>query len=301
MDYIKEINKLKKEKNAIILAHNYQLPEIQDIADFIGDSLELSRKSAELENETIVFCGVKFMAETAKILAPEKTVLLPVSSAGCEMADMANVNNLLNLKKENPDAAVVSYVNTTAEIKSYSDICCTSANAVKIVNSVKENKIIFVPDKNLASYVARFTEKEIIPYQGYCYVHNQFSLMDIDIARKMHPNAVLFVHPEAPYDVADKADFVLSTGGMIRKAKEIDNKEIIIGTEQEMIYRLQKEYPDKIFYPLRNAPPAICYNMKKTHIEDVYNALKNNEYKIEIEEDIIEKAYTAISRMLQNS
>ena len=297
-DIIQRIKELKKQRNAVIIAHNYQIPEIQDIADITGDSLELSRKSAEVKEDVIVFCGVRFMAETAKILSPDKTVLLPVDSAGCEMADMASIEVLKAMKEEHPDAAVVCYVNTTADIKSLSDICCTSANAVKVVNSLPNEKIIFVPDRNLASYVQKNTDKQIIPYPGYCYVHNNFTVRDVEIAKKLHPEAVLFVHPEAQSEVADMADYVLSTGGMLKIAHEMDKKEIIIGTEEGLMHRLRKENPDKLFYALRNEPPAVCINMKKTGMNDLLASLEHMQYEVQLEESIRLKAASAIRNML---
>ncbi len=298
MSIIENITKLKKELNAVIIAHNYQLPEVQDIADHLGDSLELSRMSAAFNEKIIVFCGVKFMAETAKILSPNKTVLLPEISAGCDMAQMTEPWKLEEMKNKYPDAKVVTYVNTTAEIKAMSDICCTSANAVEVVKSMRSNRIIFVPDRNLASYVQRFTDKEIIPYDGYCYVHDQFTIEDIEKARSKHPDSVVFLHPESPKEVADIADFILSTGGMIRQAKET-NKDIIVGTENEMVYRLKREYPNKNFYPLKENPPAICTNMKKITINSVLKALENQQYSINIDDEIAEKAFNAINAMLK--
>ncbi len=298
MNIVENISKLKKELDAVIIAHNYQLPEIQDIADYTGDSLELSRLSATLNQKIIVFCGVRFMAETAKILSPNKTVLLPEISAGCAMAQMTEPWKLEEMKNKYPDAKVVTYVNTTAETKAMSDICCTSANAVEVVKSIKSNRIIFVPDRNLASYVQRFTDKEIIPYDGYCYVHDQFTIEDIEKAKSKHPNAVVFLHPESPKEVVDISDFILSTGGMIRQAKEID-KDIIVGTENEMVYRLKKEYPNKNFYPLKENPPAICTNMKKITLDSVLKALKNQQYSINVDKNIAEKAFNAIDAMLK--
>ena len=298
MNIIDNITKLKKELNAVIIAHNYQLPEVQDIADHLGDSLELSRMSAAFNEKIIVFCGVKFMAETAKILSPNKTVLLPEISAGCAMAQMTEPWKLEEMKNKYPDAKVVTYVNTTAEIKAMSDICCTSANAVEVVKSMNSNRIIFVPDRNLASYVQRFTDKEIIPYDGYCYVHDQFTIEDIEKARSKHPDSVVFLHPESPKEVVDIADFILSTGGMIRQAKET-NKDIIVGTENEMVYRLKREYPNKNFYPLKENPPAICTNMKKITINSVLKALENQQYSISIDENIRTQAFNAINAMLK--
>lgn len=297
-EMIDRIMKLKEERNAVIIAHNYQIADIQDIADITGDSLELSRKSADVKEDVIVFCGVRFMAETAKILSPEKTVLLPVDTAGCEMADMASAETLKAMKDEYPDAAVVCYVNTTAEIKALSDICCTSANAVRVVNSLKNKDIIFVPDRNLASFVQKNTDKNIIPYPGFCYVHNNYTVRDVETAKKLHPEAVVFIHPEAPSDVADMADYVLSTGGMLRTAREIREREIIIGTEEGLMHRLRKENPDKIFYAMRNEPPAICVNMKKTGMNDLLASLEHMQYEVHLDEAVRKKAESAIRKML---
>ncbi len=297
MDIIKEIKRLKKEHNAVIIAHNYQLPEVQDIADYLGDSLELSRLSRSLPEKTIIFCGVKFMAETAKILSPEKTVIIPEIDAGCAMAAMTDIDELMKMKQNYPDAKIAAYVNTTAETKAFSDICCTSANAAMIVNSLDTERVIFVPDRNLAAYVASKTDKTIIPYNGYCYVHNQFTLNDIDDARKLHPEAVIFVHPESPREVQEAADYVLSTGGMLKMANNID-KPIIVGTEREMTYRMRKEYPDKTFYVFKENDPPICTNMKKITLNKILSALQDNKYKIDINDNIRERAFQSINAML---
>lgn len=296
MNLIETIQKLKKEKNAIILAHNYQRPEIQDIADFLGDSFGLSKKASETSAEIIVFCGVRFMAETAKILSPDKIVLLPRKEAGCPLADMATAEDLIKLKGKYKDVKVVSYVNTTAEIKAESDICCTSANAVKVVKNIKAEKIIFTPDKNLADYVSRFTNQEIIPWDGYCYVHTEIQKEDVIKAKTQHPNAVVIVHPECEKEVIDASDEVLSTGGMVRFAKESKYREFLIGTEQGIIYRLKKGTPDKEFYPIRK---SICRDMKLTKLKDVYLSLVEERYKIEIPENIQQKAKKSLSKMLE--
>lgn len=300
MDKIKRIKELKEKHNAVIIAHNYQLPEIQDIADHLGDSLELSRLSADLKEDIIIFCGVRFMAETAKILSPEKTVLLPDMNAGCAMAEMTEPDKVIEMKAAYPDAGVVTYVNTTADIKAVSDICCTSANAARVVNSLNADRIIFVPDRNLAAYVQSMTDKVIIPYDGFCYVHNQFTIEQVLEAKKRHPNAVLFVHPEVPRPVQEAADYILSTGGMLKKAGEID-REIIVGTEREMAYRLHKAYPDKTFHVFNEDNPPVCRNMKKITIDSVLNALEHMEYQIEIEENIRKRAFNAIVAMLNIS
>lgn len=298
MEMKERVNILKREKNAVVLAHNYQLPEIQDCADILGDSLELSRICTSVDKDVIVFCGVRFMAETAKLLSPSKTVLLPAADAGCEMADMASPDVLMKMKAEHPNAAVVAYVNTTAEIKALSDICCTSANAADIVNSLKNDEIIFLPDRNLAEFVSKHTDKKIIPYRGFCYVHDNFNLSDVKKAREEHPDSILLVHPESPGAVADAADFVLSTGGMIKKAGDPEYKSFIVGTEEGMIYRLSRLYPEKNFYPLSASTPALCKNMKKTRIEDLVNSLENGVFEIKLDDETAALARRAIERML---
>ncbi|MEJ5307948.1 MAG: quinolinate synthase NadA [candidate division WOR-3 bacterium] len=295
-----EIIRLKKEKNFTIIAHNYQIGDVQDVADFIGDSLELSRIIKDIDKKNVIFAGVRFMAETAKILSPEKNIILPVPSAGCEMADMVDIEKVQKIQKENPFAKTVSYVNTTALIKSISDICCTSANAIKIVNSLDVKEIIFLPDKNLASYVRRNTDKKIITYEGFCYVHNQFNIFDIKRAREKYPDAVIMIHPEAPEEVQLLSDVILSTGGMINYPKESKKKEFVVGTEEGLIYRLKKIYPEKIFYPLREKPKALCKNMKKTTLKEILFSLKGEGGEsIYVEEDVRIKAYKAIERMLE--
>lgn len=293
---IEEILALKKEKNAVILAHNYQVPEVQDAADLVGDSLELSRAAARLDAEVIVFCGVDFMAETAAILSPLKRVVLPEKGAWCPMAHMITPEQLREIKGLYPDAAVVAYVNSTAEVKAESDICCTSANGVQVVNSLEQDKVIFVPDRNLASYVSRFTKKQIIPWNGYCYVHDRYTTDDVRAARGLHPNAEVLVHPECRPEVIDLADYVYSTSGMGRHAKSSRSKEFIIGTEVGMIYRLKKDNPDKEFYPLSES--AVCQNMKKTSIDKVLKALQTLEPRVTVPEEIADKARESIERML---
>lgn len=294
---IAEIERLKKEKNAVILVHNYQRPEIQEIADFGGDSLELSRIAAKHPAKMIVFCGVRFMAETAKILSPEKIVLLPRKDAGCPMADMVTVESLKGFKVQHPDAVVVSYVNTNADVKAESDVCCTSANAVKVVQNIKASKIIFTPDRNLANWVQRFTDKEIISWNGYCYVHELIDPTAVKEAKQIYPDAKLVVHPECKRQVIDLADDVRSTSGMLAYAKESNGKKFLIGTEEGLLYRLQKENLDKVFYTA--GPARICRNMKLTILKDVYLSLKEERYKIEIREDIRKRAQKALAVMLE--
>ena len=296
MTRIKEILALKGERQATILAHNYQMPEVQDVADLVGDSLELSRAAARLDSEVIIFCGVDFMAETAAILSPQKTVVLPEKGAWCPMAHMITPEQLCDLKALHPEAAVVCYVNSTAEIKAESDVCCTSANGVQVVDSLSEKEVIFVPDRNLAAYVARHTDKKIIPWNGYCYVHDHLTAEEVQAARAEHPNAAVLVHPECRPEVIDQADFVYSTAGMGRHAKASAAKEFIIGTETGMIYRLKKENPEKQFYPL--STNAICQNMKKTDLALVLQALQTLQPQVTVPEEIAVRARQSIERML---
>lgn len=291
-----DILALKKEKNAVILAHNYQVPAVQDIADMTGDSLELSRAAARLDAEVIVFCGVDFMAETAAILSPQKRIVLPVKGAGCPMAHMITSQQLRDMRSLYPGAAVVSYVNTTAEVKAESDICCTSANGVQVVNSLDQEQVIFVPDRNLAAYVQRHTSKKIIPWNGYCYVHDRFTSDEVRAARALYPQAEVLVHPECRPEVIDAADKVFSTSGMGRHARTSTAKEFIIGTEVGMIYRLKRDNPDKEFYPLSDR--AVCQNMKKTSLRDVLRALQTLEPRVTVPEDIAAKARLSIEGML---
>lgn len=292
----KDIDKLKKEKNAILLVHNYQREEIQKIADILGDSLDLSRKAQQIPNQTIVFCGVRFMAETAKILSPEKTVLLPQPNASCPMAAMADIKSLQKLKAENPEAVVVTYINSTAEVKAESDVCCTSANAINVVQNIKARQIIFTPDKHLASWVQRFTDKSIIPWDGYCYVHDQFTVDEVMQAREAHPDSVVMVHPECQKGVADLADHVLSTSGMVRMARESKASVFVVGTEEGMLYRLKKENPDKQFFSL--GTPKTCRGMKVTRIQDVYHALHENRFEIKLDTALMDRARSALEGML---
>jgi len=291
------IQELKKEKNAVILAHNYQTGEVQDVADYIGDSLGLSQKAAQVEEKIIVFCGVHFMAETAAILAPEKTILMPDINAGCPMAAMITASELRAWKRNYPNRQVVCYVNTTAEVKSESDICCTSSNAVRVVNSLDGEKILFVPDKNLASYVARHTRKKIIPWDGYCYIHNNILAKDIKEKRDLHPQAEVWVHPECRPEVIDLADKVLSTGRMVKEANLAEKKEIIIGTESGIIYRLKKENPSKNFYPALDL--AYCYNMKKINLLKVLKSLENMAFQVNVPLEISQGARGAIEKMVK--
>lgn len=297
-EIVKEILHLKKQKNAIILAHNYQREEIQDIADFVGDSLELSKTATEVKCDVIVFCGVHFMAETAAILNPEKTVLLPEIDAGCPMADMIDGEKLKKWVSQYPNTPVVSYVNTTAEVKALSYVCCTSANAPQIVKAIPFSKVLFVPDKNLAFWVMRnVAEKEVIPWDGFCPTHHMIKKEDVLKVKEQYPNALVVVHPECRPEVIELAQHVASTSGMVRFAKSSTAKEFIIGTEVGLIYRLKKENPDKAFYPLKNT--MICPNMKVTTLESVLLALKEMKYVVKVPEDIRIRAKEAVDRMFE--
>ena len=295
-DLTHKIAKLKSERGAVILAHNYQLPEVQDIADFVGDSLELSRTAARTEAALIVFCGVHFMAETAKILSPEKTVLLPDPHAGCPMSDMINVEQLREFKRLHPGLPVVAYVNTSAEVKAESDICCTSANAVKIVESVRSDAVLFVPDKSLAAYVASKTAKRVIPYCGYCPTHHRILAQDVLRVKREHPDAVVVAHPECTMDVIALASAVESTSGMIRFVKASPAREFIVCTERGILHRLKKENPDKVFH--NPSPVNICPNMKKITLEKVLWSLEDMQHKIELTPGVIERARKAIEGMV---
>ncbi len=290
------IVQLKEEQSAIILAHNYQLPGVQDIADLVGDSLELSRAAASMEGEVIVFCGVDFMAETAAILSPEKKVLLPAPDACCPMAEMITAGEVRVLRERFPDAAVVCYVNTTAEVKAESDICCTSANAVKVVDSVEAEQVLFVPDQNLGRYVARFTEKEILPWEGFCIVHDRYTLADVLEARSAHPDAEVLVHPECRPEVIDLADHVFSTSGILRHACSGRAEEYIIGTEVGILHRIRTLCPERRCYPL--SPRAVCVNMKKTDLLKVHDALVTLQPQVTVPEATAVRARVAIERML---
>ena len=291
-----EIYRLKEERNAIILAHNYQRGEVQDIADIVGDSLELSRAAAKMEGDVIVFCGVDFMAETAAVLSPGKRVILPAVDACCPMAQMISPDELDFTRSRHPEAAVVCYVNTTAEVKAHSDICCTSANAVSVVNSVREDTVIFVPDRNLALYAARFTKKTVLPWEGYCIVHDRYTAAEVQEAKRVHPDAVVLVHPECRPEVIDCADHVASTSGIIRHVREATAKEFIIGTEVGILHRLKKECPEKRCFPLSTT--AVCVNMKKTDLSHVLDALRTLEPRITVPDGIADRARGAIERML---
>ncbi len=300
MDYAKEILKLKKEKNALILVHNYQSEDIQLIADELGDSLDLSRKAKASDKNLIVFCGVSFMAESAKILSPEKTILHPVKEARCPMADMISAEKVRALREKFPDAAFVAYINTNAETKTEVDVICTSANAADIVRNLPQKQIVFLPDKNLGRFVAKqVPEKEIILFDGYCAVHEFLYVNELAETKKQHPDALILTHPEANENISDLSDHLLGTGGMINFVKNSDHKEFIIGTEEGLIDRLRREFPEKKFFGLQ--PRIICENMKKIKLEDVYLSLKNLQYEVELEPNILRKAKVPLDRMLELS
>ncbi len=296
MSILEDIKRLKKEKNAVVLAHNYQPAEIYQVADFVGDSLELAKKAKEVEAEIIVFCGVKFMAETAKILNPKKKVLLAAKNAGCKMADMIDAEKVRQAKQEHPQAAVACYVNTTAQTKTECDVCVTSANAVKVINSMPQEQIIFVPDKNLGSFVAKNCRKQIILVDGFCYVHNDISVEDVQKARALYLDAPIMIHPESPRQVVDLCDFVCSTSQMISVAKSSRASTIVVGTEIGMLAMLEREVPTKKFVPLKKN--AICEDMKLTELQMVKNCLENEENEIVLDQGVIEKARVCIDKML---
>jgi len=303
LNYVqKEIIKLKKEKNAIILAHNYQTAEIQEIADFLGDSLELCIKASQIEDaDLVVFCGVDFMAETAAILNPSKKILIPDPQAECPMAHMLPAEEVRKYREKYPQAAVVLYVNTLAEAKAEADILCTSANAVQVVESLEEDQVLFGPDMNLAAYAQKQTDKEIIPIPkvGYCYVHKMFNPADIAFSKENYPDAEVLVHPECDMEVQELADHVLSTGGMMRHVAESSKKSFLIGTEVDMVTRLRRENPDKLIYPLLDE--AICENMKLHTLERVKESLIEEKFLVKVPKEIADQARSAVERMLEVS
>ncbi len=300
MSLANEIDLLKKERGAVIIAHNYQPDEVQALADFTGDSLELSRKAAELDEEVIVFCGVHFMAETAAILSPEKTILLPDQFAGCPMADMITADQLRARKAEHPDAVVIAYVNSSAAVKAETDLCCTSSNAVKIVQSVpKDRDIIFVPDTHLGHYVQELVGREMIIWDGYCPTHSRIRDRDIVREKQDHPQAKVMSHPECPQNIRDVSDYLLSTGQMIEHARNSDEQEFIVATEMGLLYRLRNENPEKKFYSVSDR--ALCPNMKKIDAEKVLWSLQDMQHRITVPEDISNRARRSIEAMLELS
>ncbi|PTD94480.1 quinolinate synthase [archaeon SCG-AAA382B04] len=297
MSLKQKILDLKKQKDAIILAHNYQRQEIQKIADYIGDSLGLSQKVSQLNKDLVVFCGVKFMAESAAILSPNKKILLPNKQSKCPMARMVTPKGLKELKEKNPKAAIVSYVNTTAKIKALSDICCTSSNAIKVTKSLDKQKIIFVPDKNLANYVNKRVEKQIIPWKGYCPTHDNITEQEVKKAKEKNPKAIVTAHPECKEEVLNQADHISSTGGMVDLAKETKKSKILVGTELDLVNRLNRENKDKEFIPL--SQNAFCQNMKKITLKNTYEALKKEKFEINITTETRKKAKKALEKMLE--
>jgi quinolinate synthase len=299
MEITKKIEKLKKEKNAVILAHNYELPEVQDVADFVGDSLGLSMTAAKTEADIIVFCGVHFMAETAKILSPDKLVLLPDKKAGCPMADMIDAESLKTLQTEHPQAVTLCYVNTSAEVKAHCDYCCTSSNALKMVRHILKShaEIIFIPDKYLAQYVSAQVGRKFIIWEGFCPTHARILPEDIMRARKLHPQAKVLVHPECTPELTRLADLVASTEKMCHYVHENDATEFIIGTEVGIIHRMKKENPVKYFYPA--SEKAVCPNMKRINLERILWSLTDMDYQITVPEVTMNQARGAIERMLE--
>jgi quinolinate synthase len=297
-DTIKQINDLRSRRNAVILAHNYQPGEIQEVADFVGDSLELSLKVRDVRAEWIIFCGVRFMAETAAILCPDQRVVLPNPDAGCPMADMADGESVRAWRQEHPGAIAVCYVNTTAEVKAECDLCCTSANAVEIVSMLpSDREILFLPDRNLGRYVEQHTGRALVLWPGFCPSHQRMTPEHIRASRAAHPEAHLMVHPECPPEVTALADSVRSTGGMVRVAKESGSTEFLLGTEPGMAFRLQRDNPGKRFHPVTN--DAICSNMKKITLEHIANSLETGETRIEIAEPLRTRALRPILNMIE--
>ena len=296
MNLVAEIQKLKSERKAIILAHNYQLPDVQDVADFTGDSLELSRKATEVVADVIVFCGVHFMAETAAILNPDKIVLMPDARAGCPMADMLTGDQLREFKAKHPGAKVVCYVNSTAEVKAESDCCCTSGNAVRIVRHYADSEVLFVPDQHLGSVVAETLGRELILWPGYCPTHARINPKDVVDLKSAHPQALALAHPECPKPVRVVADHVLSTGQMCKFVAESPATEFIIATEEGLIHRLRKDNPSKTFY--RVSPFAICPNMKRNTLEKALFCLRDLQPVVKVDPAIAARARRSIEQML---
>lgn len=297
-DLSREISQLKKKRHAVVLAHNYQLPEVQDAADYRGDSLELSRIAAQTEADVIVFCGVHFMAETASILSPDKRVIMPDVTSGCPMANMITAQEVRDLKKKHPRAAVIGYVNTSAEVKAELDVCCTSTNAVKVINAFKDSpEIIFIPDRYLADYASRQSGRKLIAWKGFCATHVNIKPEDIVREKKFHPRAKVLVHPECVPEVVAMADAVASTSQMARYARQTSAREMIIGTEVGMIYRLKQDNPDKEFYPASER--AICPNMKRTTQEKIVACLETLQEEVRVPDWIRRKALRGIQRMLE--
>ncbi len=297
IELIEEIKRLSREKNAIILAHNYQIPDIQDIADLTGDSLALSIQASKTDADIIVFCGVHFMAEAASIVCPDKKVIIPVLDAGCAMADMLNAKQLIEMKKRYPGVPVVTYVNSSAEVKAESDICCTSANAIQVVKWTKSKEVIMTPDKNLANWVKKHTDQTIYAWDGYCPIHNDLKIKQVKDALEKYPNAILMAHPECPMEILDLAHVVRSTSGMLKYAKESDAKEFIVATEIGLLHPLKKQNPEKEFYPAWE--DMICEDMKKTGLKELLKALQTEAPVVKVPETVRERAYKAVERMME--
>ncbi len=302
-ELIEKIERLKKEKNAIILAHYYTHPEIQDVADYLGDSLGLARKAAETDADIIVFCGVHFMAETASVVSPEKKVLIPALNAGCSLAEGITPNELIDWKKQYPNAVVVTYVNTTADIKAVSDYCCTSSNALKVIESIpKEKKILFCPDKNLGGYLKKVTGRDIEIWEGDCCVHERITTEMVIEMHEKYPNADILIHPESKCSHDNKIlempqTYMYSTAGIIKHAKESDKKNFIIATENGTIHKLKLDNPNKNFIPISSR--TLCGSMKRVTMEKLYLALKNEQYEVKVPEKLAQKAMLPIQRMLE--
>ncbi len=299
MDLASEIRELARRKRALILAHNYQRGEVQAVADYTGDSLELSRIAADTDAAMIVFCGVHFMAESAAVLSPGKTVILPDVTAGCPMADMAAPEDLVRMRRKHPGAAVVTYINSSASVKALSDVCCTSANAATIVQRVAADKVIFVPDRNLGSYVQRFTRKEIVLWDGCCPIHDRFTAEELIEVKSKHPDALSMVHPECRPEVVDLADKVFSTGGMVKFVQGTAHRKIIVGTEKEMICKLRSVCPDKQYIPASES--FYCPDMKKITLEKVYESLLNEAPVVRVPGDVARGAAACLERMMELS
>ena len=290
-----KILKLKKEKNAIILAHLYQIPEIQEIADYVGDSYYLSQVARDAKEDLIIFCGVKFMAESAKVLSPEKTVILPAPNAGCPMADMAEVEDVEEMIKKYPDAFKVCYINSSYEVKALCDASVTSSSALKIIKNIPNKQILFLPDQNLGGYISEFfPEKEFILWRGFCPTHHRITAEDIIKAKEEHPNVKVLSHPECSKEVRDLSDYIGSTSGIINYATECEDKEFIIATEEGVLHQLKKKNPDKKFY---FPEVMVCPNMKKTSLQDVYDALDGKKEEVILDEGIRKKALTSLENM----
>ena len=290
-----KILKLKKEKNAIILAHLYQIPEIQEIADYVGDSYYLSQVARDAKEDLIIFCGVKFMAESAKVLSPEKTVILPAPNAGCPMADMAEVEDVEEMIEKYPDAFKVCYINSSYEVKALCDASVTSSSALKIIKNIPNKQILFLPDQNLGGYISEFfPEKEFILWRGFCPTHHRITAEDIIKAKEEHPNVKVLSHPECSKEVRDLSDYIGSTSGIINYATECEDKEFIIATEEGVLHQLKKKNPDKKFY---FPEVMVCPNMKKTSLQDVYDALDGKKEEVNLDEEIRKKALTSLENM----